>query len=227
MISRLTANRAVIAHPGTKGDAFELNWIGWLTDYLPKRYTIDKAFVIDCNGNMSDQIDVVIYDRQYSPFVFNQDGALYVPAESVYAIFEVKPELNKEYIEYAANKAESVRKLTRTTAPIPHAGGQYKAKAHAPILAGILSLASSWTPPFGRSFSDTIASLREPGWLNLGCALQSGSFIVNYDKGIQIQSSSSEETLIFFFLKLFAELQKLGTIPAIDINCYAKSLDSY
>ena len=99
MISRLSTNRKSIAHPAAKGDASELNWIQWLKDYLPKRYCVDKAFLIDCNNNLSDQIDVVIYDQQYTPFAFKQDSVIYIPAESVYAIFEVKQELNKEYIE--------------------------------------------------------------------------------------------------------------------------------
>ena len=122
MITKLSTNRMSIIHPGAKGDVSELNWIQWLKDYLPKRYCVDKAFIIDCENNISDQIDVVIYDQQYSPFVFNQDSVIYIPAESVYAVFEVKKELNKEYIEYAEKKAGSVRSLHRTSAPIPHAG---------------------------------------------------------------------------------------------------------
>ncbi len=227
MISKLSTNRKAILHPGTKGDASELNWIEWLKTYLPKRYCVDKAFIIDCENNISDQIDVVIYDQQYSPFAFNQDSAIYIPAESVYAIFEVKQELNKEYIEYAGAKAESVRNLTRTSAPIPHAGGYYPPKPHKEILAGILTLTSSWAEPLGTSFEDCIKNLPEQQRLNIGCALQSGSFFVSYlDNKPSIEKSTQQEAFIFFFLKLLMELQKLGTIPAMDIECYAKALDS-
>jgi hypothetical protein len=93
MIARHTTNRKVLQHPGTKGEAAEVHWVKMLADYLPERYCAAKAFVLDCKGSLSDQIDVVIYDRQYSPFLFNQDGAKYVPAESVYAVFEVKQDL--------------------------------------------------------------------------------------------------------------------------------------
>ena len=58
-----------IKHPGTKGDATENNWISWMRRFLPKRYAVDKAFVIDSDGNLSDQIDIVIYDKQYSPIL--------------------------------------------------------------------------------------------------------------------------------------------------------------
>lgn len=159
MTTKLSTNREMILHPGTKGDASELNWIKWFEDYLPKRYNVNKAFVIDCEGNISEQIDVVIYDRQYSPFIFNQDSVFYIPAESVYAIFEVKQELNKQYIEYAGEKAASVRRLKRTSAVIPHAGGQYSPKVPFTIIAGILTLSSSWNPPLGESLEESLQSL--------------------------------------------------------------------
>ena len=86
---RLDADRAIIEHPGAKGTATELNWIDLFRSYLPRRYEANKAFVIDCLGSQSEEQDVVVHDRQYSPFIFNQDGAIYVPAESVYAVLEV------------------------------------------------------------------------------------------------------------------------------------------
>ena len=40
MIAQLTANREIIIHPGTKGDATELCWIQMLEQYLPRRYSV-------------------------------------------------------------------------------------------------------------------------------------------------------------------------------------------
>ena len=128
MITKLSSNREIIKHPGTKGDASELNWIQMLNDYLPQRYKVDKAFILDSTGNLSDQIDIVIYDQQYSPFLFHQDDAKFIPAESVYAVFEVKQSIYKKYIEYSGKKIASVRSLKRTSIPIPHAGGKYEPK---------------------------------------------------------------------------------------------------
>jgi hypothetical protein len=39
---------------------------------------------------------------------------MYIPAESVYAVFEVKQDV-KGNIDYAAQKVESVRRLKRTS----------------------------------------------------------------------------------------------------------------
>ncbi len=67
--------------------------------------------MIDSTGTTSDQIDLVVYDRQYTPLLYNQAGQMYVPAEAVYAVAEVKQTLSKDHIAYAGAKGESVRKL--------------------------------------------------------------------------------------------------------------------
>ena len=64
MIAQLNTNREFILHPGSKGDSLENVWIEWLRKYLPSRYCVDKAIVIDSNGELSHQIDLVIYDQQ-------------------------------------------------------------------------------------------------------------------------------------------------------------------
>lgn len=73
-----------------KGDVTEWDWIAVLREHLPTRYCVDKAFIVDSRGNLSQQLDLVIFDKQYGPIVFHRHGATYIPAESVYAVFEVK-----------------------------------------------------------------------------------------------------------------------------------------
>jgi hypothetical protein len=224
MIAGLLTSSESIPHSGTKGSATEVRWIEWLNDYLPERYNCNSAFIIDSHGSLSDQIDIVIYDRQYSPFLFNHDGALYIPAESVYAVFEIKQTLNKDNIKYAGNKAASVRKLNRTSVEIPHAGGTYPPKPPIPILAGILATDSEWNPPLGKPFEEIIESLSELERLDIGCSIQNGSFDINYkDDKIDIERSGEDEALILFFLKLLYHLQGVGTVSAMDISEYIKA----
>lgn len=111
MATTLDLGRSHISHYGEMGEAAEESWRKWLRDYLPKRYRVDKAIIIDCDGNVSDQIDIVIYDSQYSYFIFRHEQVIYVPAESVYAVIEVKQDLTKANLEYAGGKAASVRRL--------------------------------------------------------------------------------------------------------------------
>ncbi len=63
---RLQTVRKTFGHPGTKGDASEAVWLELLQTYLPERYQAAKAHVVDSKGVFSDQIDVVVFDRQYS-----------------------------------------------------------------------------------------------------------------------------------------------------------------
>ena len=160
MAARFETTRGFVPHDPTKGAAAEQNWLEMLNTYLPERYKADSAFVVDHRGRLSEQIDVVIYDRQYSPLLFKQDGVLYVPAESVYAVFDVKQDMRRPHIAAAAEKAESVRRLKRTSVPVPFAAGTYKAKPLFEIVAGILSLESWWADGLGVALRKVLREAR-------------------------------------------------------------------
>ncbi len=222
MRSKLSLNRKILTHPVSKGDASELEWVDMLGNYLPRRYQVEKAFVIDFKGTVSDQIDIVIFDRHYSPFLLKQNGATYVPAESVYAVIEVKPQLNPENIRYAGKKALSVRKLERTNAPIVHAGGTINdTKKPFKILAGLLTLDGSCS----NGVKNEIKKLPEKQRISFGCSLEGGAFVVAYGGKITFEKSKKDDGLIFFFLKLLSALQSLGTVPAMNIETYIKQLN--
>ena len=159
---------AIAFHPDAKGDNAELNWVAMLRDFLPQRYCVDPAFIIDVNGDASEQIDIAIYDSQYSPLLFRHAGSLYIPAESVYAVLEVKPELSKTTIEYAGKKIASVRRLQRTSANIPHAGGEFDAPDPKRILGGLVAARSAWKSGQGKAFRQAINCLSEEHRLDLG-----------------------------------------------------------
>lgn len=222
--SRLKTAREAFAHPGTKGDASEKIWNELFEKYLPARYQARKAFVVDSEGKFSQQIDVVIFDRQYSPFIFNFEGETVVPAESVYAVFEAKQSANAEYVAYAQEKAKSVRQLHRTSLPIPHAGGTYPAKPLIPIYGGLLTLESDWKPPLGDSFEKSLMNDVTEGKLNLGCIASHGYFDALCDGG-RYNFHASEKPATSFLFKLISQLQFSGTVPMIDIQAYAKWLN--
>ena len=228
MAAKLTTNRECIPHQGVKGDASEDCWRAMLREYLPKRYRVEKAFVVDSLDQCSDQIDIVIFDQQYCPFLFNQEGAYYVPAESVYAVIEAKQEISKGMIEYAATKAASVRKLKRTNATFSTASGPMKKHWMFDIPAGIVALGSDWKPPLGDAFNDIIkATAKVEGQrIDFGCAIEGGAFNIAYDasNAPTIDKSHQEISLVTFFWNLVARLQAQGTAPAIEVPEYFKAL---
>ncbi len=218
----LRGNRVAVAHPGARGEASEEDWLRVLKAHLPHRYQVDRAFVIDSKGLCSDQIDLVIYDRQYSPLLFNQANQRYVPAESVYAVLEVKQDLSREHVLYAAEKAASVRRLHRTSAPIPHVEGVAKPRPLPPIASGILTYQSSWTPPFGDSLKQALAELATDRQLNIGCALIDGTFEARYleNGGVDLTVIDGPRSLLQFLMRLLKQLQSLATAPAIEYEAY-------
>jgi len=250
MVAQLNTNREFIQHPGSKGDSLENVWIEWLRKYLPNRYSVDKAIVIDSTGQLSHQLDLVIYDQQYTPFVFTQNGIHYIPAEGVYAVFEVKPDLqgtvgDQSFFQYAGEKIESVRSLKRTSVGIINAGTPFPPRALTKIVGGILASTNSYTHSNNNTIISHLKSLKGLQAIEMGCAVDYGSFYVNYngeeDKNVALESritdyylkrefdsatfSNKENSLVTFFLQLTRYLQQsIGTVAAIDLNAYAASV---
>ena len=220
---RLQTARQSFGHPGTKGDASEKVWLELLQNYLPQRYQAATAHVVDSNGNFSDQIDVVVFDRQYSPFIFNYEGQTIIPAESVYAAFEAKQTINADHIAYAQEKIASVRCLHRTSLPIPYAKGTYPAKPLIHILGGLLTFESDWTPCFGKPLEKALAGGDANGRLDLGCVAAHGHFMLDQTKGTYEFSDEGKPATAFLF-KLISLLQFSSTVPMIDVQAYARWL---
>lgn len=253
MTAQLSTDRNFITHPGSKGDALENTWIDWLRKYLPNRYSIEKAIIIDSEGNTSDQIDVVVYDNWYTPFIFTQNGFHYIPAEGVYAVFEVKPNISKQYIEYAGQKIASVRKLKRTSTNMINSGKKYNPRQLTEIVGGFLCSTND-----GNYKQSTIE-----GWLrnckginsiDLGCIADFAAFYVDHNSLVDYNSnnptvagevnymdyisdyyeqrvmrsvkfSKQENSLVCFSLQLSQYLQQsIGTIAAIDFQAYLDNI---
>lgn len=235
MLYKLDTGRSAFVHKGTIGNSTEANWIKWFDTYLPKRYKAGKGIVIDSSGTQSQQIDVIIYDVQYSYLVFRCEDQLLIPAESVYAVFEVKQDLKKEHLEYAGNKAKSVRELYRTSAPIKHAGGEYAAKPLHEIVAGILTTHSEWKKEIPSHVIENIYEQDRIQRLDLVCSVSNNTFSINnnifcneYNDTIKpsIELCNEKDSLVFLLLKLLQKLQNIGTVPAIDFASYAKHIES-
>ena len=250
MSAQLNTNREFIDHPGSKGDALENAWIDWLRKYLPNRYCVDKAIVIDHEGNTSQQMDIVIYDNWFTPFIFNQNGFYYIPAEGVYAVFEVKPDIQgnvgeKNHIEYAGEKIESVRKLKREAANFINGGNVCHPRPLTKIVGGILCSTNSFTHENNNTIEKHLKALENLKSIDLGCIADYGSFYVDYNPNEEIKLkgqdaylefyskrqfnklkfSAADHSFVTFFMQLTRYLQQaIGTIPAINLNAYLKNI---
>jgi hypothetical protein len=220
---KLEIVRKSFGHPVAKGDASEKVWLELFDTYLPQRYQAATAHVVDSKGVFSEQIDVVVFDRQYSPFIFHYQGQMIIPAESVYAVFEAKQAVDAARIQYAQKKVASVRRLHRTSLPIPYAKGVYPPKPLIPILGGILTFESEWSPAFGQSLTGALMGGDPEGKLDLGCVAAHGYFSLDQNTGVYEFFPGGKPATAFLF-KLISRLQFSGTVPMIDVQAYAEWL---
>jgi hypothetical protein len=240
MIAQMAVG-GLFEHASSAGDATEQHWIDLFTRYLPMRYRATPAFVVDSTGRRSRQIDIAIFDNLYSPLLFPHSSGLHIAAESVYAVFEVKPTISRQWIRDAGEKAASVRALRRTSVPVIAGGTPRSAIPPSPILAGLLATGSVWSAEtFEENVRRALASASPSERLDLGCSLQHGAFECLVGQAVpparsrarqlaaslKITVSSPDESLIFFVLRLLERMRAMGT-PAADLMEYGRSLRSF
>lgn len=211
-----------LPHPTSAGDEGEEGWGEVLHDFLPRRYDVARhRFVIDAEGRVSQQQDIVISDGQFAPTFLVLGETRFIPVESVYAVLEVKPTMNKETLMYAGDKAASVRRLAYNPGKVRIYTGELTEREPIRPLAGLLSHDSAWSDPFGKHFEAALAGLTDDANLDIGCVALKGAFSVGVDA---VASASPDRALIAFCVALFDSLQKLGNAPGIDAIKYGSDL---
>jgi hypothetical protein len=215
--------RETLAHPVAKGDGSEAVWISLFKKYLPQRYEAKKATIVDSLGKFSDQIDVVLFDRQYTPLIFQHENEVVVPIEAVYAVFESKQEINARNVRYAQRKVATVRQLRRTSAEVQTIDGKRMAVPQH-ILGGFLAFENGWKEPLEKRLYKALSEDQADGRLDLGCIAAYGTF--GCEGADCLSAAQHERATTCFLLEIITRLQGIGTAPAIDMAAYAKWLDA-
>lgn len=225
MLANFARVRAATGHPVPKGDSFEDEWRNTLGRFLPGRYAVNRAQVVDCEGSLSEQIDLVVHDRHFSPTFLADAGQVWVPAEAVLGVLEVKPKLHKDHIEYAGAKVASVRRLKRTSGTIKQLAQPDAPAPVSPIIGGLLTATSDWKPGFGEPLRNALGNLGVEEHLDIGCTLDAGMWEVRDQTHPDGVSHTGPETgLALFALRLVARLNSIGTVPALDFDRYTAGL---
>ena len=219
----------IITHPSAKGDVAEVAWRELLSKYLPDRYKVSCGFVVSADSQRSHQIDAIVYDNTYTPLFFGEHGLSCVPAEAVYAVFEIKQEVNARHIRYASEQATSVRDLRRTSAMYTGDGERRAAKAHFPIIAGLMAHKIG-----GRQWNRQVQVLNALqnenvlGALDIVFTAKNGS-VDYFESGFPETNptiNSNKGGLMLGVLRLIRALQIQGTVPAVDWNDWISHLES-
>jgi hypothetical protein len=105
----------MLGHPGEVGTGRENVLKSILTKYIPKRYVVESGFVIDALGNRSEQIDIIIYEANYTPVFEIVKEKKFFPCETVVAVGQVKTNINsRKKMQECLNNIKSVKELDRS-----------------------------------------------------------------------------------------------------------------
>lgn len=79
------------AHNVITGDYREQMWIELFRSIIPKKFSIAQGvMIIDSYGHVSKEIDIAVYDEQYTPYVFQYNTLKFIPIEAVAVVIECK-----------------------------------------------------------------------------------------------------------------------------------------
>lgn len=104
-------NYDVTNHQLTAGSYREEIWVNFFTRIVPKKFNIARSvFIIDSNQSVSKEVDIAIYDEQYTPYIFNYGLIKFIPVEAVAAVVQCKSRnLNPEDLEEWADSIDVLK----------------------------------------------------------------------------------------------------------------------
>lgn len=78
-------------HGGTIGRQRETIWGNMFKNIVPRKFVIEQSvFIIDSYGQVSKEVDLVIFDETYTPYIFTYGQLKFIPIEAVAVAIECK-----------------------------------------------------------------------------------------------------------------------------------------
>lgn len=106
-----------VTTPSGVGDAKEKSVIERFDQILPVGIGVGSGYVFDSYGKTSQQMDVVLFEKDICPRFSYSESATYYPCESVIAIGEIKNSIGKAELSDIFSKTKSVKSLKRFSQP--------------------------------------------------------------------------------------------------------------
>ena len=87
----------------------------FLQQYIPKAVSVEQGFILNKNGTLSKQCDIIIYGSNlYAPF-YRINDIVVVPSESVVSIIEVKTTVTKQIFHQVIDYFKSFTDILQPT----------------------------------------------------------------------------------------------------------------
>lgn len=78
-------------HNGITGSYREEMWVKFFRSILPQKFSLAQGvMIIDSYGLVSKEVDIAVFDEQYTPYVFQYNTLKFIPIEAVALVVECK-----------------------------------------------------------------------------------------------------------------------------------------
>ncbi len=104
-------------HGGLTGNYREEMWVKFFRSIVPRKFSLAQGvMIIDSKKRVSNEVDIAVYDEQYTPYVFQYNALKFIPIEAVAMVIECKSASLDE--ERLRDWAENIDKLETSAAGI-------------------------------------------------------------------------------------------------------------
>lgn len=104
-----------VTHRGSKGRIREREVIKeYLEKYLPGNIGIANGECISTDGTVSPECDIILYEKNTTPYLIHTDGYQVFPIECVYGVIEIKSKLDKAQLKDSINKITKIKSMPKT-----------------------------------------------------------------------------------------------------------------
>ena len=100
-----------LRHTGEFGTYREGITRDFLQSFLPQRLAIDTGFIVNALGDVSGQIDMVIYDPSLTPPLESKNRQRFFPVETVIAAGEVKSDVKRDKFKDGLVRLAKVKEM--------------------------------------------------------------------------------------------------------------------
>ncbi|GIP19351.1 hypothetical protein J40TS1_49930 [Paenibacillus montaniterrae] len=102
-------------HDLTTGTYREEVWMSLFAQIVPRKFCLEQGvFIIDSDGQISNEVDIAIFDEMYTPYIFNYGKIKFIPIEAVAVAVQCK----STKIKGAKDWAKSIVKLKTSLSSI-------------------------------------------------------------------------------------------------------------
>ena len=114
MLIDFTEISSQVKHRPSKGSIREREVIKeYLEKYLPGNIGISNGECISTDGTVSSECDIILYEKNTTPYLVHKDGYQVFPIECVYGVIEVKSKLNKNELKDSIAKIKKIKSMSK------------------------------------------------------------------------------------------------------------------